>query len=205
MNILNSNLPDHEKLARYHEVLQTSLNLQEFNPPILKEKVTELNENLSKKDNEEVQMDEGIKIDKKDVQEMKVENEDEDCRDLILAAIPKSKRSIAENILVLIKKQPNVLSYNNRGEIILHGQQIENSYITDLIKYTLNSRSNVSDNNVYNKAINDLNIPKSFIINKRLLHSTVEDVSKKPKLLMSKYNLRKGKHVSLPFKWENLK
>ena len=33
VKILNSDLPDQEKLIRYHEVLQTSLNLQEFNQP----------------------------------------------------------------------------------------------------------------------------------------------------------------------------
>ena len=58
VKILNSDLPDQEKLIRYHEVLQTSLILQEFNQPTVEKKEQQLlpSENLSKKDDEEMKL-----------------------------------------------------------------------------------------------------------------------------------------------------
>jgi len=187
IKILNSNLPDHEKLARYHEVLQTSLNLQEFNHPMKETHAQE--QSIST----QVPVSE-----KNGVQEIKVEKEDNDYHDLILAAIPKSKRSAAEHVLALIKKQPKVLSYNDRGEIILHDQRIENSNIIDMIKYIFNSRVAVSNKNTYHKAISDLNIPQSLITNRKLFEKNQDIVPMKKLVRKKKPVLNKN-----PITWDN--
>ena len=208
IKILNSDIPDQEKLTRYHEVLQTSLNLQEFNRPIVKIKENIKNpptskslpnQEMNKKDSEEIELD---------------KKEYGHYRDILLAAMTKSKRSKAENILTLIQQQPEVLSYNELGEISLYGRKLLDSNIIDFLNYMFHSRKVVSHKDMFGKVVNDLNIPKSFITNKRLLHSTEEDGSKKNysvpqkkhELLLSEYNLRKKARVTYQpvLKWENM-
>jgi len=184
IKILNSDLPDHEKLIRYHEVLQTSLNLQEFNQPF-KEK---------QDPPEQVPV-----IEKKDVPEMKKEDPH---HGFILAAVPKSRRSAAENILELIRKQPNVLTYNNQGEITLYGQKIEDSNIINFFKYIFDSRSVALDKHAYNKAITDLNIPTSLITNRKLHVIKKKAIILKKKDPMLKKSAKKNNTVT-NFKWED--
>jgi len=210
IKILNSDLPDQEKLTRYQEVLQTSLNLQEFNRPIVK-----IKENIENYPTSKSLSDQEIEMNKKDSEEIELDKKEYGySRDIILAAMSKSKRNKAENILTLIQQQPEVLSYNELGEISLYGRKLSDSNIIDFLNYMFDSRKVVPHKNMFNKAVNDLNIPKSFITNKRLLHSTEEDVSKKNysvpqkkhELLLSEYNLRKKARVTYRpvLKWENM-
>ncbi len=168
MKILHSDLPDHEKLVLYHELLKKSLNLQEFNHPV-------------EKKNEEVA--DNKKIDEKKNEEMKnekvVTNKDsfkvkDNYQDLILSSVSKSMRRKAENALSLIKTQPDVLSWNAKGQIAIHGEKLPNSNIIDFFNYMYNTRSNALHKSLYDTTLKDLNVPKHFIGNKNLLKSPVQ-------------------------------
>lgn len=56
--------------------------------------------------------------------------------DSILIGIPKQGRRDAAAILHHIQNSPGI-SWNLRGEIVLDGTPVENSHITDLLKYSL--------------------------------------------------------------------
>lgn len=171
VEILNSDLHDQEKLTRYHRVLQTSLNLQEFNQPILKQfQTSETFSNQAKKDNEE------IKMDKKD-QSQDITDEAEkkppqiNYQDLILPSIPKNMRGKAASVLDLIKNQPDILSWGSKGQLIANKEEIPNTNIIDFFGHLYKSRKNTPHHVIYDKALKDLNIPKYFIGNKNIVLS----------------------------------
>lgn len=152
MDILNSNLPDHEKLMRYHEVLQKSLNLQQFNTPMHEKKDTS-------QDTSQDIRHEGIRQDaeKKPLQV--------NYQELILPSIPKNMRGKAENVLSLIKNQPEILSWNSKGQLLVNKEEMPNSNIIDFFTYLYKPKNNISNGAVYDKVLKDLNIPMQFIGN----------------------------------------
>jgi hypothetical protein len=150
MTILNSNLPDHEKLARYHEVLQKSLNLQQFNTPTHEKK--DISQDTSEK---------------KDPPQHEAEKKplQINYQDFILPSIPKNMRGKAENVLGLIKNQPDILSWNSKGQLIANKEEIPNSNIIDFFSHLYKPKNNISNGAVYDGLLKDLNIPMQFIRN----------------------------------------
>jgi len=193
MNILNSNLPDHEKLIRYHEVLQKSLNLQEFNTHEKKEALPE------KKDPPQ-----GTSQDIKNEAEKKPLQVN--YQDFILPSIPQNMRGKAENVLGLIRGQPDILSWNSKGQLIANKEEIPNSNIIDFFSYLYKPKSNISNGAVYDKVLKDLNIPMQFIANTKISGKKKPSAKKKHELLLSEYNLRKKARVTYQpvLKWENM-
>lgn len=169
LNILHSDLPDYEKLIRYQELLQKSLNLQEYNNarPVKKEETKQV----------ENSMEQQVESSKeKQVQDS--EPPRDHFHDLILSSVSKPMRRKAENALSLIKLQPEVLSWNSKGEISHQGEKIPNSNIIDLFNYMFNSRKILPHKSRYDQALKDLNVPKQFIGNKKLLNTPEKSVKR---------------------------
>ena len=187
MSILNSNLPDHEKLVRYHEVLQKSLNLQQFNTP-----------NHEKRDlSEKKDTPQGTSQDipKGAPQGIRQEAEKKplqvNYQDLILPSIPKNMREKAANVLGLIKNQPDILSWNSKGQLVVNKEEIPDSNIIDFFTHLYKSRKNISNSVVYDKVLKELNIPMQFIGNAKLL-----------KMSEKKSFPKRKRVVKPPIKWE---
>lgn len=184
--ILNSDLPDHEKLKRFHEVLQTSLNLQQFNRPTQEKN---LEEEVKKSDLEVKKMEEENK-------KVFVENQD-NYHEFILASLSKTSRKKAENVLSLIKFHPEILSWDSKGAITVHGEKIPNSNIVNFFNYLYNSRKLPLHKSTYDVILKDLNIPKKFLGNTNLLKSPGKKVVKSKDV--------PKRHVKPLIKWETIK
>lgn len=82
----------------------------------------------------------------------------------ILISIPKNVKHKARAILDHII-EGDVITWNEKGEISIEGNRIENSHITDLIKCSLYSYKNLDPKgyNQFHLALQKSNIPQSLI------------------------------------------
>ncbi|GFU22248.1 uncharacterized protein NPIL_593161 [Nephila pilipes] len=104
--ILNSKLPDYEKMQRYYELLRRKMNLQDYNLPGI------ASENHAFEDEHPVQKDEPVKL--KGEIKPKV---DENYMSIILESVPKTYKNQASTLLNILKDKPNILSWNEQGEV----------------------------------------------------------------------------------------
>lgn len=162
--VLNSDLQDFEKLQLYYDLLKRKMNLQDFNPP-LKIDATEKDETS------------------KPVKDGTLENST-NSEDNILKMIPIGVQKQAEQLLQYLKTYPNILRWNDRGEIIYKDQLIPKSNLTDLISLILTQRKSYKHlfgRDEFLKALNSTNTPKLFFKNKYLtmkddVHSPIKNV-----------------------------
>lgn len=88
----------------------------------------------------------------------------------VLTHISKRSRRNAELILSALNRSPNVISYNDKGEVVVDKHTIPGSHIYDLIK-AVTSTHTPSEGfrpigwTEFLKAVSDLNIPLSAISN----------------------------------------
>lgn len=149
--ILNSNLQDFEKLQLYYDLLKRKMNLEDFNPPF-KMDVTEKDETS------------------KPIEDGTVQNPT-NSEDNILKMIPTGVQKQGEQLLQYLKTYPDILRWNDRGEIIYKDQLIPKSNLTDLIGLILTQRKSykhLSGREEFLKALNSMNTPKLFFKNKYL-------------------------------------
>ena len=85
-------------------------------------------------------------------------------KEKILAVIPKNVIHKAKSILDHISDS-NAMSWNEKGEIIIDGECIENSHITDLVKSSLYAYKNLNPigYNQFHATLLKSNIPRSLI------------------------------------------
>ena len=85
-------------------------------------------------------------------------------KDFILASIPKNIQTKARAILEHISKDSN-LDWNEKGELIINGEIINNSHITDLIKCALYSYKNFNPHGYdrFRTALQISNLPQSLL------------------------------------------
>lgn len=180
IQILNSSLEEHEKVIRYYELLQKRLKLKQFNPTHKLAQV-ESTQPLS----------EGEKPLSEDPQERKLHDSYDD---FILNSVAPNLKRRAQSALSVLKSRPNILSWNDKGEIIYHGEKIQQSNIADLFNliFTDKKKTFIPAKDSFLNALEELNLPKQFIRNKYLKVSS-PDVKKK-----------KVKHENVvERKWEN--
>ncbi|GFT06225.1 uncharacterized protein TNCV_800431 [Trichonephila clavipes] len=99
--ILNSKLPDYEKIHLYYELLKRKMNLQDYNLPGI------TSENHAFEDEHTVQKDESVKL--KEEIKPKV---DENYMSIILESVPKIYKNQASLLLNILKDKPNTLNWN---------------------------------------------------------------------------------------------
>lgn len=153
--ILNSKLQDFEKLQLYYDLLKRKMNLEDFNPPF-KMDVTEKDEPPKPAEDETMQ-------------------NPANSEDNILKMIPTGVQKQGEQLLQYLKTYPNILRWNERGEIIYKNQLIPKSNLTDLIGLILTQRKSykhLSGREEFLKALSSMNTPKLFFKNKYL---TIDD------------------------------
>ena len=86
--------------------------------------------------------------------------------DDILLGIPKQGRRDASAILRHIQSSPDI-TWNSRGELVLHGSVIANTHIADLLKFSLFQYKTWEPSGVtaFYRALAESNIPTGLIRN----------------------------------------
>ncbi|GFY07345.1 uncharacterized protein TNCV_5085301 [Trichonephila clavipes] len=97
--ILNSKLPDYEKVHLYYELLKRKMNLQDYNLPGI------TSENHAFEDEHTIQKDESVKL--KEEIKPKV---DENYMSIILESVPKTYKNQASLLLNILKDKPYTLN-----------------------------------------------------------------------------------------------
>lgn len=202
LKILNSSLPDSEKLHRYYELLQKRMNLQHFNQPFKsnQEESVVMQESSS---NDTVKQEEPI--DKASL------SQDSHYDSIIINSMPEKLKKKADNALTIFKTRPNLIQWTDKGEFIYKKEVIPNSNIADLLGIILVDRKtiNIPGKAEFLKLLDELNMPKQYIKNKYLNVSPVikaSPVKKKFKPNVSpviKKSFVKGKNV--PKMWLSTK
>ena len=128
LKILNSSLPEHEKVNQYYKLLQRKMNLQEFNEAM----VTPLPET------------------KEEVKEEKpllpsVKQESPDFESVIYSSVPANRKKQAKALLHFLKTNLNNFKWNATEEVTYNGRKITKSNLADLfnIIFSTNRKNNI--------------------------------------------------------------
>ena len=165
--ILNSSLPDHEKVKQYYELLQRKMNLEEFNSP------------WKPIPKQEEKLDEAPAIKHEPQQEYS---------SIMLSTVPRNMRPRAEELLHFLKSQPNVFTWTPRGEVTYKGQKLENSNLADFLNliFSPGKKSTVKGQKEMLRAFKELGVPDSMIRNKLLLSQPLQNVTVSPRNVTEK-------------------
>ena len=91
--------------------------------------------------------------------------------EVILKSVPKGSQNEAKLLLDHLKLQPNIIKWNNIGEMVFHDEVIDGSNITDLILESVTNRkqSNIPTmfKSIFLKALAKTNVPSRWIKNKK--------------------------------------
>ena len=152
--ILNSSLPDHEKVRQYYELLKRKMDLQEYNVPWMK----------SEKKEEDPQ--------KKESDPTANQENKEDYDLFIISSAPKNMRKQAESLLNLLKSNSNVFQWDNRGTVTYKGQKLNESNLAELFHliFSVNRKPPVPAQSEFLQALQELGVRPSVIKNKFLLN-----------------------------------
>lgn len=85
----------------------------------------------------------------------------------ILDTVPKRFRPQAEGLLRWMKKSPEAVQWDDKGEVILDGKSIRGSSISDLINDSLRTRKgfNPTGRDDFTQVLAKLNTPEDFVRN----------------------------------------
>ena len=105
----------------------------------------------------------------------------------IVNSLPKSSKTHAKRLIDYLKTHPEIINWNDKGEIMYHGRLINGSNISDLVMDAMNNRSKSSNlppfyESIYAKLLADVNVPNDWIKNNKrlnMIHSHKYDEDKK--------------------------
>jgi hypothetical protein len=162
--ILKSSLDEHEKIRKYYEILQKKMNLENFNLPWKK------NEDSVDSENNFPPVP--------DVSKISTPKEESAGYDsMILNTVPQNMQKQASHLLQIVKKQPKMLSWNDKGEIFIRDTKLENTNIADLFNLIFtHKKKSVKAQDEFLKILYEMNTPKHYVKNKYL---TLKDKSKR--------------------------
>ena len=85
----------------------------------------------------------------------------------IVEILPKTLQSKAKMILEKIKDNPQVLSWNEKGELKYQGETVPNTNITNLVSDSLRHRKNNKPNGfeLFTKGLQQINLPEDLVRN----------------------------------------
>lgn len=197
LKILNSKLEAREKITRYHDLLQKKLNMEEYNTPL------------------ETIKDESEFIHEETAAKKMKHLESSHYEDIILNSIPTKMQKKAQTTLSILKREPTMLKWNEKGEVFYRGEKINHSNIADLFSIIFSNKKKVDipAKDEFLSVLNELNIPKQYIQNKNLTAIKREEeedpdmihtVNKSEKISKRKrpVHSKKGAFVK---RWESLK
>ena len=125
--------------------------------------------------------------------------------ELILGNIPKTMRGRASMLLGRLKTRPDVVSWDNTGQVVVDGEPIPQSNITDLISDAMRARKNFNPkgHKEFFRALAKMNMPKDVARNEeRWKDITTSPVT--PENVYSRYLKRTSntrKELKTPKTW----
>lgn len=161
--ILNSTLPDHEKVRQYYEILKRKMDLQEFNIPLLSKP----------KEDEEPSKKEPIK------QVTLPEPETEEDFSLILSSVPSRMKRQAQTLINFLKKHPRKFRWDKNLAVSYEGKSIPESNIADLfhLLFSVNKKTPIKAQSELLQTLQEMHVPQNLIKNK---HLSTKNISSKP-------------------------
>lgn len=174
LQILNSPLNDYEKVQRYYELLQKKRSIEINNLPWSSQTIVE-------DEKEEFQQN----------MEEKPLTAKEDYSTIILNSVPKQSKKKAEVLLQLIKRNPSILQWNEKGEMSYNNQSYPNSNLADLFNLIFTNRksSDFTGKDDFLKALHELNVPEHYIKNKNLSNNFFKREEHSPTIQCKKKNM----------------
>ena len=175
LNILNSSLPDHEKVHQYYELLKRKMNMQDFNPPRIS-KLQEKNELETQTEDKKEQKSHSenddpeflIKQEQSKKQTPNACEKQETYTSIVLNSVNPRFKKQAEYLLQLLKSHPNIIRWNERGELVYKDRLFPNSNLADMFNLIFSNRKikNFSGKNEFFQALEEINVPRHFVKNR---------------------------------------
>ena len=111
----------------------------------------------------------------------KEEEERELSDDIIVRGIPKTMRTRASALLERLKARPDVISWDDMGQVKIDGVFIPKSNISDLISNAMRSRKNfnpIASQEFFN-VLNNLNVPRDLVRNEESMNKRKKPLTQK--------------------------
>lgn len=145
--ILNSKLTEYEKVQKYYELLQKKMKMENSNLPWTEMVKTEENEKVP-------------------ITSDNTSDYTSDYTSLILKSVPKTLVRNTTNLLSVFKSHPDLIKWNDKGEVTIRNQHMKNSNIIDLLNLiSTNKKKSVAAQEEFLKVLEEINIPRNFVKN----------------------------------------
>ncbi len=97
--------------------------------------------------------------------------------DMIVRGIPKTMRTRALALLERLKARPDVISWDDMGQVKINGTLILKSNISDLISSAMRSRKHFDPigSQEFFSALSDMNVPKDLVRNEEGLRRVAQE------------------------------
>ena len=179
--LVNQRLSDYEKVQRYYEILQKKFSMENYNVP-----------RIAVQESEKQDPEKEVKLEPH-------EKSSSQFKEIIINSVPKLYRNKADILMRLLEKQPDIINWNQKGEISYKNQAIKNSNIGDLFHHIFtSSKSPPIGKQEFLNAFDDLNIPKHFIKNRSMLPNITQEEKIRPVK-------KKKKNIPVITQWASLK
>ena len=85
----------------------------------------------------------------------------------IIDSVPKTMQNRAELLIQKLKDHPDVISWNDNGQLVLEGTIVPNSNIVNLVNDVMRKRKgfNPEHSSTFAKALLKINVPKDYVRN----------------------------------------
>lgn len=184
--ILNSSLPDHEKVRQYYELLKRKMDLQEFNLPWIP-KQPEIEK--SEKDKPEKEKSEKEKPEKEVLSiKQEVPTEQNDYESFVISNVPKHMQKQAGALMNFLKSNSNTFEWDKRGMVSYKGQKLEQSNLAELFHliFCVNKKPSIEAPNEFLHALQEMGVPESMIKNKFLSFQTKKVITPRRNFVKAK-------------------
>lgn len=185
--ILNSSLPDHEKVQQYYELLKRKMDLQEFNTP-WKSKLPEEEENEPESKPEEPEPE---------VKQEPVNDYDT----FVLNSVPNPMKKQAEALLTLLKSKSSKMNWDPSGAITYNGKKLDGNLAEYFrLIFCVNKKPSNVTSTEFLQALKDIGVPESTIKNKHLSFQKKKVVSPRISFVKQK---KRDPVIKPDIVWEN--
>ena len=179
--ILNSSLGEDEKVKLYYELLQKKLKMNFFNTPVQAA--------IRKEDMEE---EEKVFIKKEQPEKKPTIKEFSSNYDgILLNSVPVKLKRYAGEMISLIRRHPDILDWNESGQILYHRAVIPKSNIVDLFNLIFtNRKSHVAAKDSFLSALDEMNIPRHYVKNTHLYDQQPKRTPPKSRKTLNWWNFK---------------
>ncbi len=149
----NEDIPPEFRMKNYSQMLQRYLDVQDQREKYIPTVKVQNQENASNAGSSE--------------QSASNSNQPEFTDADILGTVPKKYRNEAQGLLNWVKKNPQAIRWDNKGEISINGNPVLGSHISDLINDAVRSRKGIAPTgrDAFTETLAKINTPETFIRN----------------------------------------